>query len=179
MLAASVSAILVSGLFACASSQTATGVTQSAAPATPQLCKTGEPVAFTCELRDGRLVSLCASPGFEKFQGSPKDNPGYAYLTLGTSSGQVQQSFPTRTQDFRRYMHTGVTIAGAPYLAVATEKGPFFYISGRTDIPVSSTPANQPADWSLPANGDQSLCVKRGQQNLFDAVLAQLPNRPK
>lgn len=166
-------ALAALSLSACAASPAATS-----GPVT-HLCQPQEVVGFSCEMRDHRLLSMCASSGFDKFQGDPKENPGYAYLTIGTADGQAQQRFPAQLKDYRQHMSTGVTLAGAPYLTVATEMGTFFYVNGRSDIPVSANPKNQPAGWSLPANGDDSLCTSPGQRENFDAVFFQIPKKTK
>ena len=174
----SITPLVLASLTACAGQPK--GATASTTAAAPQaLCKTGETVGFSCEMRDRRVIALCASPGFERFQGDPKDNPGYAYLTITNTAGQTPQSFPVQAKDYRQHMSTGVTLAGAPYLNVGTEKGTFLYVNGRADIPVSSNPQNQPAGWSLPSNGDDSLCTGPGNRGNFDAVLSQLPKKTK
>lgn len=174
----SIAPLILVTLTACAGQPKAAS-TPAAASASTALCKTGETVGFSCELRDRRVIALCASPGFEKFQGDPKDNPGYAYLSVTSPAGQSPQSFPVQAKDYRQHMSSGVTLAGAPYLNVATDKGTFFYVNGRADIPVSSNPQNQPAGWTLPSNGDDSLCAGAGNRGNFDAVLSQIPKKNK
>lgn len=171
-------ALAFTSLTACANQpKSAAAPAATGSLATP--CKAGETVGFSCELRDHRVIAVCASPGFGKFQGDPKDNPGYVYLTVASGAGKGQQAFPEQAKDFRQHMSTGVTAAGAPYLNVATEKGNFFYVNGRADIPVSSNPQNQPAGWTLPANGDDSLCANKGNREHFDEVLSQIPKKAK
>lgn len=156
-------------------------------PATPQAsaavatvthnCKPQETVGFSCELRDHRLLSLCASPGFEKFTGLTKDNPGYAYLVVGTPQGQVQYSYPDKPSEYRKYLSSGTTMSAWPYVKAMTQKGTFFYANGDAETPVSLTPENLPPGWHVepaPTRGD-SYCANRVHRENFDAVLLQLP----
>lgn len=170
--------VILGSLAALSLSACATSPATTSGPVS-HLCKPQEVVGFSCEMRDRRVIALCASPGFEKFQGDPKDNPGYAYLTITNTAGQTPQSYPAQAKDYRQHMSTGVTLAGAPYLNVATDKGTFFYVNGRTDIPVSANAQNQPAGWSLPSSGDNSLCTGAGHRERFDAVLSQMPRKAK
>ena len=103
-------AALVLSLSACAQGPATPKTTQSAAPVTHN-CKPQETVGFSCELRDHRLLSLCASPGFEKFDGLPKDNPGYAYLVVGSQDRAVQYSYPPNPADYKKhfFLHTTTT----------------------------------------------------------------------
>ncbi|MFP8777107.1 hypothetical protein [Hydrogenophaga sp. RWCD_12] len=149
----------------------------TAAAQAPSPCKAGETIGFSCELRDHRVIALCASNGFDTFPGNPKDNPGHVYLTMTASTGHGASTFPAQAKDFRKHMSTGMTPAGAPYLTVATHKGTFFYVNGRADVPVSSNPQNQPAGWALPASGDDSLCTSAGHRAHFDAVFSQIPKK--
>ena len=96
-------ALAFTSLTACATQPQGTTTQKTAgSPAAP--CQSGETVGFSCELRDHRVIALCASSGFGKFQGDPKDNPGYAYLTVASGAGKAQLKFPEQAKDFRQHV---------------------------------------------------------------------------
>lgn len=174
----SLASLLCIGMAACASSLPQ-APTPEVSPAASHLCQPMETVGFTCQLQDRRLLSVCASTNFETFKGTPQDNPGHAYVVVGTADTKQRQSYPGNPRDYARHMSTGTTLSGQPYLVVATEKGPFLYINADAEIPVSSTAANLPQDWSLSAPAGQSLCVQRGRGMPLDQLLMQLPRKPR
>ena len=177
-LSLSLACLLSIGMTACAGSPPQASSPQ-ASPAASHLCQPKETVGFTCQLHDQRLISVCASPNFETFKGAPQDNPGHASLLVGTADARQRQTYPGNPRDYARHMSTGTTLAGQPYLVVATEKGPFLYINADADIPVSSTATNLPQDWSLSAPAGQSLCLQRGRGQPLDQLLMQLPRKPR
>ena len=83
---------------ACAAGPTAATATT---PVTHN-CKPQETVGFSCELQDRRVLSLCGSPDFDQFKGEAKDNPGYAYVAIGTKQGQVQFTYPPNPEDYKK-----------------------------------------------------------------------------
>lgn len=150
---------------------------QHSAPTLTHNCQPQETVGFSCELHDHRLLSLCASPGFEKFAGQPKDNPGYAYLVVGSLHGQVQYSYPDKPSEYKKYLSSGTTMSAWPYVKAVSQKGTFFYANSDAETPVSMTPENLPPGWHVepaPTRGD-SYCTNRVHRENFDAVLLQLP----
>lgn len=156
-------AALLLSLSACAQGPAMPKTKQSAAPVTHN-CKPQETVGFSCELRDHRLLSLCASPGFEKFEGLPKDNPGYAYLVVGSQDGAVQYSYPPNPADYKKHFFKGVPTNGIPYMFVASNKGKFFYLSEQSDTdpegPGSLAPENLPNGWAIDKKGMPSPCLR-------------------
>lgn len=141
------------------------------------LCKPTEEVGFSCELQDGRMLSMCASAGFAKFAGNPDDNPGYAYLALGTRKGEVQASYPPDPRDYKSHFHKGVSAHLIPYFFVTSEKGEFFFVTEQDlDDPqgaASWTPHNLPNGWSINANGGDRACVRVLKYNFY--VSASVP----
>ena len=155
-----VATLLALTVSACAAGPTAATTTT---PVTHN-CKPQETVGFSCELRDHRLLSLCASPGFEKFKGLPKDNPGYAYLAVGTQKGEVQYSYPPNPRDYKKHFYTGVPTNGIPYMFVSTEKGKFFYLGEQDDTDPEGVGSleseNLPDGWDIDTRGATSPCLR-------------------
>ncbi|MFW5331411.1 hypothetical protein [Hydrogenophaga sp. ZJX-1] len=158
-----VTALLTLTLSACAAGPGEPKKLQSATPVTHN-CKPQETVGFSCELRDHRLLSLCASPGFEKFKGLPKDNPGYAYLAVGTQKGEVQYSYPPNPRDYKKHFFKGVPTNGIPYMFVASSKGKFFFLAEQDDTDPegvgSLDPENLPDGWDIDTRGAPSPCLR-------------------
>lgn len=156
-------AALVLSLSACAQGPAMHKTTQSAAPVTHN-CKPQETVGFSCELRDHRLLSLCASPDFLQFKGKSIDNPGYAYLAVGTPDGTVQYSHPSDPKEYKRHFFIGYPTNGIPYMFVTSTKGKFFYLNDQSDSAPegagSLTPENLPDGWNITQQGARSTCMR-------------------
>ena len=144
-------------------------------------CQPKETVAFSCELHDHQLVSLCVSSEFMAFQGEPKDNPGYAYLAIGSPSGETLHTFPENPREYKKYMAMGVTLSGWPYVTVGAEKGHFFYANSNIEIPVSVTAENLPAGWKVAPSPtrEASYCIQTMHRENFENALLQLPRTMK
>ena len=155
-----VATLLALTVSACAAGPTAATTTT---PVTHN-CKPQETVGFSCELRDHRLLSLCASPGFEKFKGLPKDNPGHAYLAVGTQKGEVQYSYPPNPRDYKKHFYTGVPTNGIPYMFVASEKGRFFFLTEQDDTNPQGAgylaPENLPDGWDITQKDSTPPCQR-------------------
>lgn len=164
---------------------TFTAVSLSACAAGPakgdqidHLCKPTEEVGFSCELQDGRLLSMCASAGFAKFDGNPNENPGYAYLALGTRSGTVQASYPPDPKDYKRHFYKGVSAHVIPYRFVTSEKGRFFFLTEQDFADPQEgagrwTPENLPEGWSVNSKDGKRACVRMLKYDFY--VSASVP----
>ena len=142
-----------------ASSPPATRVAQ-----VTHLCKPQESVRFSCELHDHRLLSLCASQSLATFKGPPKDNPGYAYLVVGTPQGVVQYSYPPNPYDYKQHFYKGVSAHVIPYLFVTSEKGEFFFLSEQDAADPQGaggwTQENLPDGWSTTTKDKSRACAR-------------------
>lgn len=151
-------------LSACAAGPSTTPATHGATPVTHN-CKPQESVRFSCELQDHRLLSMCASPELSKFKGLPKDNPGYAYLAVGTPEGVVQYSYPPNPDDYKKHFYKGVSAHVIPYLFVTSEKGKFFFLSEK-DVSEPQggvgrwTPENLPDGWPIDPDDKKRSCTR-------------------
>lgn len=156
-------AVTAVSLSACAAGPTSSPPANRAAQVT-HLCKPQESVRFSCELHDHRLLSMCASPGFATFKGVPKDNPGYAYLVVGTPEGVVQYSYPPNPYDYKQHFFKDVPTNGIPYMFVASEKGEFFFLAEQdASDPLGAgqwTPENLPDGWSISEKDKQRACAR-------------------
>ncbi|AOW14361.1 hypothetical protein LPB72_03560 [Hydrogenophaga crassostreae] len=170
------SAILAMGLTACANGPVAPKALQGAAPVSHN-CQPRETVGFSCELRDQRLLSLCASPDFLQFKGAPRDNPGYAYVAVGSPQGKVQFSYPEEPGDYKQHMYAWVSMSAAPHLFIAGEKGDFLHFSLDEKEPVSAKADNLPANWPLKARAIRSLCDDHINRAQLDPFMAQMPGK--
>jgi hypothetical protein len=174
-----VAALLALSLSACAAGPGEPKPRQSAAPVTHN-CKPQETVGFSCELRDHRLLSLCGSPGFNQFEGEPKDNPGYAYVAIGTQQGKVQFLYPQNPQDYKKYMTFSMSLAGAwPHMFVNTDKGRFLHFSLDTKEPVDADPENAPQDWPLRGLGERPLCARKVNRDHIDSFMSRMIEDPE
>lgn len=161
---ARLSVVAAVALSACAVSQTSSPPAHRAAQVTHN-CKPQESVRFSCELHDHRLLSMCASQSLATFKGPPKDNPGYAYLVVGTPQGVVQYSYPPNPYDYKQHFYKGVSVHVIPYLFVTSEKGEFFFLS---ELDVSEpqggagrwTPENVPDGWPITQMDKQHACAR-------------------
>jgi len=167
---ARLSALPVTALLALTVSACAAG--PKAAPASvTHNCKPQETVGFSCELQDRRVLSLCGSPGFNQFTGEAKDNPGYAYVAIGTQQGQVQFTYPTNPEDYKKHMYFWVSISAWPHMFVATDKGSFLHFSlDASDM----SPENAPEGWPLSEIKGGSLCAHRINRDHIDSYMAQM-----
>lgn len=165
--------LLSLGLTACASSQT-NGTTRQVPLELSPLCKTGEAVGFSCQMRDLRTIALCASPGFVQFKGAPKDNPGYAYVSVGTSQGKRQYTYPDNPSDYKKHMYFWVSQSAAPNLFVASDKGAFLHFSLDEKAPVNLTAQNLPKDWQQSGLESPSPCAGQIQREKLDPFMAQM-----
>lgn len=107
---------------------------------------------------------MCTSPELSKFKGLPKDNPGYAYLVVGTPEGVVQYSYPPNPYDYKKHFYKGVSAHVIPYLFVTSEKGKFFFLSEK-DVSEPQggvgrwTPENLPDGWPIDPNDKKRSCT--------------------
>lgn len=166
-------AALTLSLSACAAGPSQPQPQHSTPPLTHN-CQPQETVGFSCELHDHRLLSMCASPGFATFKGLPKNNPGYAYLVVGTPEGGVQYSYPPNPYDYKQHFFKGVPTNGIPYMFVTSEKGEFFFLAERDDIdPLGAgqwTPENLPDGWSVSEQDKTRACARVLEFNTFYAM---------
>lgn len=147
---------------------------QHSAPTLTHNCQPQETVGFSCELHDHRLLSMCASPGFAIFKGLPKDNPGYAYLVVGTPEGKVQYSYPPNPYDYKQHFFKDVPTNGIPYLFITSEKGRFFYMSEEGDNDSLGAgqwrPENLPEGWSVSEKDKPRACARLLEFGNFHAM---------
>lgn len=66
------------------------GLAATAADTPKDLCKAGETTVFSCEVTDGKVVSLCASPDLSR-------DTGYLQYRYGRDGGKVELVYPRRT----------------------------------------------------------------------------------
>lgn len=168
-----VAALLALSLSACAAGPGEPKPRQSAAPVTHN-CKPQETVGFSCELQDRRVLSLCGSPEFNQFKGEAKDNPGYAYLAIGTKKGQVQFTYPANPEEYKKHMYYWVSISAWPHMFVATDKGSFVHFSLDIESPADANPENAPKDWPLSETKGGLLCAHRINRDHLDPFMAQM-----
>lgn len=138
------------------------------------LCKPQETVGFSCELRDHRVIALCASPGFEKFQGDPKENPGYAYVRVGTPQGSAEYSYPEDAKEYKKHMYYWVSLSAEPHMFIASEKGPFLHFSLDEKSPVDLRPENLPQSWQKASLVGPDLCAQKIRREDLDPFMAQM-----
>ena len=164
---------LTVALTGCATESETTKALQSAAPVSHN-CRPQETVGFSCEMQDQRLLSLCGSPDFLQFKGASKDNPGYAYTSIGTSQGEVQFTYPPKPQAYKNAMTYSVSLSAWPHMFVNTAKGSFLQFSLDIDEPVYANPENAPLAWPVNATKGQSLCVAHIKRHNLDPFMAQM-----
>lgn len=156
-------AITAASLSACAAGLTASPAANRAAQVT-HLCKPQESVRFSCELHDHRLLSMCASQDLATFKGPPKDNPGYAYLVVGTPEGVVQYSYPPNPYDYKKHFFKGASAHVIPYLFVTSVKGEFFFFSEQDAADPQGaggwTQENLPDGWSITTKDKNRACAR-------------------
>jgi hypothetical protein len=120
------------------------------------------------------LLSLCASPDFLQFKGKPMDNPGYAYLAVGTQDGAVQYSYPPDPYDYKQHMFKGVPTNGIPYMFITADKGDFFFLAEQDDTdPLGAgqwTLENLPDGWSVGSNQEKRACARVLEFDNFSAM---------
>ncbi|OGB19588.1 MAG: hypothetical protein A2W72_01380 [Burkholderiales bacterium RIFCSPLOWO2_12_67_14] len=163
-------ALAALSLSACAADPKATAT----APHVTHNCKPQETVGFSCELPDRRVLSLCGSPGFNQFKGAAQDNPGYAYVAIGTQQGQVQFTYPPNPEDYKKHMYFWVSISAWPHMFVATDKGSFVHFSLDIESPADANPENAPQSWPLSETKGGSLCAHRINRDHLDPFMAQM-----
>lgn len=175
---ARLSALPVTALLALAVTVSACAAGPKAAPASvTHNCKPQETVGFSCELQDRRVLSLCGSPDFDQFKGEAKDNPGYAYVAIGTKQGEVQFTYPPNPEDYKKHMYYWVSISAWPHMFVATDKGSFMHFSLDIESPADANPENAPEGWPLSAIKSGSLCARRINRDHIDSYMAQMINK--
>jgi hypothetical protein len=165
--------VILGSLAALSLSACAAGPATSSDPVS-HLCKTQEVVGFSCEMRDRRVIALCASPGFEKFQGDPKDNPGYAYVRVGTPRGDSVYIYPDDPKDYKKHMYYWVSLSAEPHMFIAAEKGPFLHFSLDEKSPVDLRLENLPQSWQQASLGGPDLCVHKIRRDDLDPFMAQM-----
>ena len=167
---------LTATVSACAAGPKAT---PTAIPVTHH-CKPQEAVGFSCELQDRRVLSLCGSPGFNEFKGEAKDNPGYAYVAVGSRQGKVQFQYPPNPQDYKKYMTFSMSLAGAwPHMFVNTDKGRFLHFSLDIKEPVDVDLENAPQDWPVKGIGDHPLCARKVNRDHIDSFMSRMIDDPE
>ena len=178
---ARLSALPVTALLALTVTVSACAAGPKAAPASvTHNCKPQETVGFSCELQDRRVLSLCGSPGFNQFKGEAKDNPGYAYVAIGTRQGKVQFQYPQNPQDYKKYMTFSMSLAGAwPHMFVNTDKGSFLHFSLDIKEPVDADPDNAPQDWPLRGLRDRPLCARNVNRDHIDSFMSRMIDDPE
>lgn len=168
-----VTLLVALGLQACAQQ----AIQPKTSPTSTQVshaCQPVETVGFSCELQDGRLLSLCASSGFNEFEGAPADNPGYAYLAIGAKQGQVSYTYPPNPRDYKEHMYFWVSISAVPHMFVSSNQGAFLHLSLDIDSPVNVTHENAPKGWPLSSSADRSLCTSQINRDHLDPFMAQM-----
>ncbi|HAX20366.1 MAG TPA: hypothetical protein DCY64_08805 [Hydrogenophaga sp.] len=175
---ARLSALPVTALLALTVTVSACAAGPKAAPASvTHHCKPQETVGFSCELQDRRVLSLCGSPDFDQFKGEAKDNPGYAYVAIGTKQGEVQFSYPPNPEDYKKHMYFWVSISAWPHMFVATDKGSFLHFSLDIESPADANPENAPESWPLSETKGGLLCARRINRDHIDSYMAQMINK--
>lgn len=170
----SVVALAFASLPACATDQARTPAAPTKAMATPSPCKSGDTVGFSCEMRDHRVIALCASPGFEQFQGDPKDNPGYAYVSVGSTQGISEYIYPDDPHEYKKHMYYWVSLSAAPNMFIATEKGTFLHFSLDEQSPVDLMQEKLPQSWQKASLVGPDLCAKKVRRDNLDPFMAQM-----
>lgn len=170
LLPLAIAIVATSAITACAQT------TPAAKAETPQLCLTGETVGFSCALRDGRLLSLCASAGFLDFKGNPTDNPSHAYVAVGAGPAQTRYRFPADPSRYQQHMYFWVSASGQPHLFVAAGPTPFLHFSLDIEAPVHVMSEATPADWPLAPSGNNALCAGQADRSQLDAFMSQMPD---
>ena len=180
---ARLSALPVTALLALTVAVSACAAGPKAAPTATSVthhCKPQETVGFSCELPDRRVLSLCGSPGFNQFKGDAKDNPGYAYVAIGTKQGEVQFLYPQNPQDYKKHMTFSMSLAGAwPHMFVNTDKGSFLHFSLDIKEPVDANPENAPQDWPLRGLRDRPLCARNVIRDHIDSFMSRMIDDPE
>ncbi|MGM9425086.1 hypothetical protein [Hydrogenophaga sp. MI9] len=148
------------------------------------LCKPQEVVGFSCELTSQRVISLCGSPGFNKFQGKAEDNPGYAYVAIGTRKGQVQFRHPENPQDYKRFMTQTVSVSAQQNMFVMTDKGAFLQFAMGRDVEANDqlaiTASKAPTGWwSQGASASEPSCVHRHKDDHLGSFMSQMVDDPE
>lgn len=169
-------------LGACAAGPAASPATDAGVQIT-HLCKPQETVGFSCALADQRVLSLCGSPGFVQFQGKPADNPGYAYVVIGSRRGQVQFQHPQNPQDYKKYMSQTVSVSAQQNMFVTTEQGAFLQFAMGRDVEANEqamiVATNAPPGWwSLPSSTSEPRCVHRYKHDNLAAFMSQMVDDP-
>ncbi|PKO67960.1 MAG: hypothetical protein CVU22_10430 [Betaproteobacteria bacterium HGW-Betaproteobacteria-16] len=160
-------------LQACAQQPTQPNPSPNAAQLT-HACQPTETVGFSCELQDGQVLSLCASPGFNDFKGKPADNPGYAYVAITSGQGNAPYTYPPNPQDYKKHMYFWVSMSAAPHMFVSTEKGAFLHLSLDIDSPADVTNEYVPKGWPLASSETRSLCTSQFNRDHLDPFMAQM-----
>jgi hypothetical protein len=172
------------GTFAAVSlSACAAGITLQGDTAT-HLCKPKEVVGFSCELADHRLLSLCGSPGFNEFQGKPEDNPGYAYVAVGSKQGKVQFTHPRDPKEYKRYMTQTVSVTAQHNMFVETESGAFLSFSiGRDVEPMDQLTIDADRSptgwWSKGTTALEPKCLRRNDGAHLGSFMSRMVDNPE
>ncbi|MFN3494803.1 MAG: hypothetical protein ACK40L_09865 [Hydrogenophaga sp.] len=172
-------AIALSG---CAAGPAASPATNRTAPVT-HLCKPQETVGFSCELTDQRVLSLCGSHDFTQFQGKPEDNPGYAYVVLGTRQGEVQFQFPENPLDYKKHMTQTVSVSAQQNMFVATEGGAFLQFAMGRDVEPDEqamfVAKKAPPGWWPQGTSDlEPSCARRYNDEHLGSFMTQMVDDP-
>ena len=170
--------IAASSLSACATGPTASRGTER------HLCKPQEVVGFSCELTDQRVISLCGSAGFHRFEGKAEDNPGYVYVAIGTRQGQVQFQHPENPQDYKRFMTQTVSVSAQQNMFVTTDKGAFLQFAMGRDVEANDqmaiTAEKAPSGWwPLGASASEPSCVHRDKDNHLGSFMSHMVDDPE
>lgn len=140
-------------------------------------CQPPDTSALTCELKDGRLLSLCSSPGFSAFKGNPEDHPGHAYVAISKGKNTPRFTYPPDPTRYRQHMYSWVTYSAVPHMHVESERGPFLGFTIDPEEPVDVMYEHAPKGWFQATTGDELACARRIQRDDLDPFMAILPKR--
>jgi hypothetical protein len=168
------SVLLAWAVSACANGSS---TAQSSAPPNTHACLPTETVGFSCVLNDGRLLSLCASPGFNEYTGNAVDNPGYAYVAISAGKSPSSFTYPPNPREYKKHMHTWVSLSAAPHLFVSSPKGEFLHFSLDIDTPADARTQYVPEGWPLPESTEPFLCTGQINRDGLDPFMAQMVSK--
>lgn len=138
-------------------------------------CQAPDAPALTCELKDGRLLSLCGSPGFSAFNGKAEAHPGYAYVAIGKGKNTPRFTYPPDPKDYRKHMFFWVSRAAVPHMFVVADRNEFLHFTIDPEKPVDANHADAPAGWPFDSSAGKVLCAKGIERDDLDPFMAQMP----
>lgn len=140
-------------------------------------CQPPDTSALTCELKDGRLLSLCSSPRFSEFQGNPEDHPGYAYVAISKGKNTPRFTYPPDPKRYPQHMYSWVTYSAVPFMNVESERGPFLGFTIDPEEPVDVMYEHAPKGWFQKTSGDELACAQAASKDGLDSFMFHLPRR--